>query len=75
MDYPDDLTSTERAALVTYWLAQGQTLTTREVADKLGLHYNSAYALLGRLCRVLPIVYDRPAFGVEGCWFMLPSLR
>lgn len=51
-------TPSERVAVVVWALAQGQRLTTRQVARLTGMSMRSAYALLCRISRVLPICQD-----------------
>lgn len=55
-------TATERAALVTWLLVQGGSLSTREVARRTGLGIRGASYLCDRLSMVLPIVL------VDGRW-------
>ncbi|MCU0503514.1 MAG: hypothetical protein MUC51_17480 [Anaerolineae bacterium] len=66
LDPPD--TATERAALVTWWLAGGLMLSTADAGLLLGLTHDSAYRLLCRLSRVLPIYQDG-----NGYWMVLRS--
>ena len=59
MDYPgNDLVVTERAAVVSWQLADGARMTTREIAQSSGLHVRSAYHMMNKLARVLPIALD-----------------
>jgi hypothetical protein len=51
----NDLTITERAALVTWHLAHGEGMTTTNAAEMAELTYDGAYKLMRRLSRVLPI--------------------
>jgi hypothetical protein len=53
-----EYTAQERAALVAWWLAHGEALTTQQVAELTGLEVVSAYQMMGRLARVLPIYLD-----------------
>ena len=50
----DDLTPTERAALVMYLLLQ-RKLTTSQVARRVAVTRQGAWALLTRISRVVPI--------------------
>ena len=50
-----ELTPQERAVIVTWALAKGRRLTTRQVADMTGLGMSAARELLGRISRVAPI--------------------
>ena len=61
-DLPD--TITERAALIVWHLAHGEVMQTRDVADMTGLEMNSAWALMTRLSRVLPIYQDDRGFWI-----------
>jgi len=59
MDYPEsDMVVTERAAKTAWLLADGARMTTRDIADKVGLHVRSAYHMMNKLGRVLPIALD-----------------
>ena len=59
MDYPaNDLVVTERAAQAAWMLAEGATLTTREIAERVGLHVKSTYHMMYKIARVLPIELD-----------------
>lgn len=68
LDKPD--TATERAALVTWWLAGGLMLSSADAGLLLGLTQDGAYRLLCRLSRVLPIYQDG-----NGYWTVLRSHR
>jgi len=64
MDYPaNDLVVTERAAQAAWMLCEGATLTTRQIAEKVGLHVKSAYHMMNKIARVLPVMLDD-----EGRW-------
>ena len=53
-----EMTSTERAVLITVRLVDGERLTNAQVAAICGYaRRNSAYYLMMRLARVLPLVY------------------
>jgi len=59
----DPLTPTEAAGLVAWRLAHGARLRTRDVQEMCGLlAYNSAYHLMCRLARVIPIARDDAGF-------------
>ena len=59
MDYPaNDLVVTERAAQTAWMLCEGATLTTRQIAEKVGLHVKSAYHMMNKIARVLPVMLD-----------------
>lgn len=51
-------TPSERVALVVWWLAHGEGLTTKQVALLTGLQMRSARELLYSISRVLPIYQD-----------------
>ena len=56
LDYPEaDLVATERAAMLAWWLARGQRLTTRGAAVRLGYSVSAAHHMLHKLERVIPI--------------------
>ena len=64
MDYPaSDLVVTERAAQTAWMLCEGATLTTRQIAEKVGLHVKSAYHMMNKIARVLPVMLDE-----DGRW-------
>ena len=58
-----ELTAQERAAIITWKLAFGAQLTTRESAELTELDRTSAWRLMMRLSRVLSITCDD-----EGKW-------
>jgi len=63
-DFPaSDLVVTERAAQTAWILCEGAQLTTREIAARVGLHVKSAYHMMNKIARVLPIRLDD-----EGRW-------
>lgn len=51
----EDLTPSERAALLTMWLVLGWQPTTAEVACRLGITHGAAYRTLSSLSRVIPL--------------------
>lgn len=57
-----EYTSQERAALVAFWIAQGETLDGPLVAMRTGLSNRAAWQLLCKLCRVLPIAENGGTF-------------
>lgn len=58
-DYPDkDMVVTERAATVSWQLADGVRMTTREIAERSGLQLRGTYYMMLKLSRVLPIALD-----------------
>lgn len=61
-------TVTERVAVVVMELANGEEMTTRQVAELLGITRFGAWRIMARLCRV-------PALRLiqfDGKWRMLP---
>jgi len=63
-DFPaSDLVVTERAAQTAWILCEGAQLTTCEIAARVGLHVKSAYHMMNKIARVLPIRLDD-----EGRW-------
>ena len=53
-----DWVAQERAAKTAWLLADGAQLTTREIAERVELHVKSAYHMMNKLARVLPIILD-----------------
>ena len=53
-----DMLPTERIGRATWLLAQGRTMTVREVAEVLEITPRGARAMLERLSRVVPLVDD-----------------
>ena len=51
----DKMTPTERAALAVFVILNEHGLTTRQVADVLGVSTVSARSLLNRISRVVPL--------------------
>lgn len=58
MDDVAGLTAQERAARVTWLLADGAELNTLDVASLTGLSERGARALMARLSRVLPLACE-----------------
>lgn len=48
-------TPSERVALVVWWLARGDKLTTQQVAAITGLSVGHAWRMMAGLSRVVPI--------------------
>ena len=48
-------TPQERVAIVVWWLAHGEALTTRQVAEMTGLGERGARVLMIGISRVLPL--------------------
>ena len=57
-------TITERAALVTWHLAHGEAMQTRDVANLTGLGMAGAWILMQRLSRAIPIYQDDRGFWI-----------
>jgi len=55
-------TPSERVALVVWHLMRGQKLTTRSVATLTGLPMPSAWRMMARLSRVVPVYQDGPVW-------------
>lgn len=61
-DIYGELLPTERTAIVVGRILLGERLTTRQIADYLGITWDGAHKMLGKIARVLPIVQT------DGCW-------
>jgi len=59
-----DYTAQEKAALITWHLAHGEGMQTRDVAKMAGLSMPGAWYLMQRLSRVLPVYQDEQGFWV-----------
>ena len=59
-----DYTPQEKAALITWHLAQGEGMRTVDVAVLVGIARQNAWALMCRLSRVIPIYQDPDGFWV-----------
>jgi len=58
-DYPKaDLVVTERAAVVSWQLADGARMTTRDVAERYGIDMSGAHKMMNKMARKLPIALD-----------------
>lgn len=55
-----DLTPAERRVVLTWRLAVGQRMTTRQVAELLATDCHAAYQVLVAMSRVVPVYYDDP---------------
>jgi hypothetical protein len=66
MDYLHELTAQERAVLVAERLIRGERLTNEQVIELCGYsNRSSAYTLMMRIARVLPVVF------CGGQWFVV----
>jgi hypothetical protein len=54
----NELTVTERAAFIGWRLMSGDAWTTQEIATLMGMEWTSAYYMLNRISRLLPIYQD-----------------
>ena len=61
-DNPGGQVVTERAGRVAWRLAQGERLTNKEIQRDTGLGQSGAWLMMGRLSRVLPILF------YDGVW-------
>jgi len=66
---PEELLAQQRAALLGWAFAHGAQLTTRQVADKLGLTWVGAHVLLEKLSGVIPITRDESM--CEAYWYSI----
>jgi hypothetical protein len=66
---PDELLAQQRAALLGWWFARGAQLTTRQVADRLGITWVGAHVLLDKLSSVIPITRDDSV--CEAYWYSI----
>ena len=70
MSEDQDFTPQERAALVTWRLAHGEGMQTRDVAELTGLTMVGAWYMMQRLARVIPIYQDE-----RGVWAVCAMLE
>lgn len=63
MDFPEELTPTERTGFVTWWLMSGETLTAQQVARKFAITPAAALLMLRKLESVLPVTRFRRGQG------------
>lgn len=56
--------ASQKGGLVIYWLCQGESLTTQNIADLTGLSWEGARKLACKLSGAVPIVQ------VDGTWQM-----
>lgn len=50
-----EYTTQERAALVTFEIVTGREMTTAEIAERIGTSRQSAWLLMQRVSRVVPV--------------------
>jgi len=60
-------TPQQKAAKVTWWLAHGEELRTRDIARKTGLSICGAYEMMVSLSLVLPIYLEDHTWRVLDC--------
>ena len=65
-----ELTSQQRAGLVTWHLVRGEAMQTRDVSELTGLSMAGALALMWNLSSVLPIYQDG-----RGVWVVCAMLE
>jgi hypothetical protein len=63
----NETTPQQRAALVTWWLVNGEGLRTQDVARITGLTCRGAYRLMESLSVVIPIYLDDHRWQVSAC--------
>jgi alkylated DNA nucleotide flippase Atl1 len=61
-------TITERIAVVVMELANGEAMTTRDVAELLGVSRSAAWRIMCRLCRVPSLSLTK----IDDLWQKLP---
>lgn len=64
-----EVTPTERSAIVTLALAKGRELGPEDVAEMTECDLSTAYRVLERISRVIPIARDEG----RGRWSLLPE--
>lgn len=64
-----EMSPVERAAHVAVRLVRGEQLTTRQVAVQYSVTRQTAYRMLNRTCRILPLTQD------DGVWRLLDVCR
>ncbi len=69
MDLKGDLVAQERAAKVTWALAEGERLNVQDVAEFVGLTRTGAYRMMHKLARAIPITID-----ATGRWVRMDKL-
>ena len=52
------MVTTERVGIVVWLLSNGRAMTTAEVAEMVGTSHHGAWAMLAKLCRVLPLTLE-----------------
>ena len=62
---PEEMVAQERSALAL-WLLMQAPLTTRQIADKVGLQHESAREMLCRISRAVPLYFDGRFWRVLG---------
>jgi hypothetical protein len=67
----DEMIPTERVAVVTFLLSRGHRYTTSEVGVIAGIRRDSAYKMLAKISRVLPLAGPDPDNGRR--WQILPD--
>lgn len=62
-----EMSPVERAAHLTMRLVRGEEVTARQVATQYGVSRQTAYRILDRTCRVIPLANE------DGVWRVLPE--
>lgn len=63
-EQPIDLTIRERTAIVVFAIAEGREYTTAEIAAKINVTRQGAWAILCAVSRILPFYQD----DIDGKW-------
>ena len=64
---PDpELTATQKSALVIWYICHGERMTTRQIAELVGLTLRGAECMMGVLSQKLPIYQEES----RGIWLM-----
>ena len=61
-----DTTTTERVGRAVALLYSGGAWPTRRIAERLGLSYAGAWAMMARLARVLPLALEADGWRLVG---------
>ena len=61
-----DTTTTERVGMAGALLYRGGAWPTRRIAERLGLSYAGAWAMMARLARVLPLALEADGWRLVG---------
>lgn len=64
-----EMSPVERASHITMRLVRGEQITARQVANQYGVSRQTAYRILDRTCRVIPLTSE------DGVWRVLDVCR